>query len=415
MFRPTRVARPLLLVATAFFAASLHAEVAVTIFGPAPFKNSPATPQPTTATFAAPCIAGAHHFLVVTDSRREISSATVELNGARLLTERDFPLAVARRIPFDALPSNVLTVTIKGGKRDAALTVSIEREGSCGTQITIDTPANNALVSDRHLLVSGIASGAHDLAISINGVPAQYDLSAAGTPADPFRWFATLSVAAGPLTLTATASAPGATTATATRTINFAPAAETIVIRTGAASGVVPLTTTVDVSTNVHGAIARWELDLDGDGVYEQSSATMPANTTTTYTTSGARTIRARATAADGRVFTASAVVVAQSFPAADAIVRASWTRFTAALAAGDVSAAVQQIADEKQAKYRPALEALGTGLPAYAAAIADIRPIWIHGNVAHYLIVKPEQGSVYGYHVYFVRDARGNWRVLQF
>ena len=417
--------RPLRLIAVAMIAISVCTVpvfAGTVIFGPRAFAVTNGKPQAVTETFALAtggACATAGYVVNVLNPDRGVASAIVELNGTVLLREKDFPLTGTLSMAVHVLPSNVLKVTIKGGKKGSALTVTVEREldeGACGARIEIDAPAAGATVTTRRVLVTGTAYGSRDLGIAVNGIPAQYDLAAAGTADDPFHWFVSVSPPAGPLTLEARAVTATGTTTTASRSVTFAPDAETIAIRGTPEAGVVPFTVNFDVSSSIDGEVAAWAVDLDGDGAYESNFATLPGALSATYATGGAQTVRVQATTVDGRLFTASSIVIPQTFAEADRVIRAVWTLFTDAMARGDIAAAVAQIAGaERKAKYRPALEVLGTGLPAYAAKVTDIRPIWIHGNAAHYLMVKNENGSAYGYHVYFVRDADGFWRVLQF
>jgi hypothetical protein len=216
--------------------------------------------------------------------------------------------------------------------------------------------------------------------------------------------------------LVAVASTPSGETATATRSVTFAPATETLLLTASPESGAVPLKANFDLATTVNGAIARYEADLDGDGVFEISQTTRPEALTFTYSSSGTHTATARVTTADGRVFASSAIVTAQPFTVVDALLQQTWSQFVDALAAGDVDAAVAQIAGtQAQAKYRKPLTAIRARLPQFAATLANIRPIWITGRAAHYLLVRTENGSPFGYHVYFVRGDDGVWRVIQF
>lgn len=402
---------------------SVPAMAATTVFGPQSYTLATGSPQSVTATFGpgsdSGCGGTPQFFLVVANPDGGVRSATVSVNGTALLRERDFPLRAAREIPFAASTSNTLAIALKGGRPGSALIVSVERRGeetACGPGIAIHSPAAGAAIRSRRIAVSGTATGSGIAGISVNGVAADYDPSAAGTPSDPLRWFATIDAEDGAVTLSAAAVTKSGATAGDQRQVSFAREAGAVFLRPGPASGVAPFTTHFDLSLGIPDAIASYQFDLDGDGVFEQSSAARPDQLPMTYATPGMRTATARVTTADGRVFTGSTAVVALPFASMDATLRAVWAELREALAGGDVAAAVAQLSDdERRAKYRPALEALGTGLPAYADAIADIRPVWIHGNAAHYLMLKPEEGQVFGYHVYFVRGADGRWRVQQF
>jgi hypothetical protein len=292
-------------------------------------------------------------------------------------------------------------------------------EPSCAVAptIAITEPAGGTDVVARRIVVTGTATGPRDLGIVVNGVPAQLDLTAAGTEDEPYPWFASVDAVEGATIITATASTPAGQSATDTRNITFTRIAEPVTLVAAQDSGVPPFTAHFNLLTNLDEAVTTYAFDLDGDGSFESSTASLPDSLGQTYTTPGLRTVRAKLTTASGAVHTASTLIAVQPFPVMDAVLRAAWTRFTGAMAVGNAAAATAQLAGkEAQAKYGPSLAALGARLPAFAASIQTIHAIWIRGNAAHYLLVRDESGSAYGYHVYFVRGASdGVWRVIQF
>jgi hypothetical protein len=354
-------------------------------------------------------------------SARPSPNASISINGAAAFTVagRDYQnTAVFRDV---ALPAGASTMTVGvNGAAGASVEWQVLREladSVCGSiAIGIDSPAESSTVSTRRISVRGTAIGPRDIGITVNGIAAQIDLTRAGTQADPLLWYATVQAAPGNVQLVATASTATGATATAARSVTFTPAAETILLTAAPESGAVPLKTGFDLATTVTGTIVRYEADLDGDGVFEISRTAPPEALTFTYQTPGTRTATARVMTADGRVFTSSTAVVAQPFTVVDALLQQTWSHFVDALAAGDVDAAVAQIAGtHAQSKYRKPLTAIRARLPQFAAALADIRPVWITGRAAHYLLVRPENGTPFGYHVYFVRGDDGVWRVIQF
>jgi hypothetical protein len=348
------------------------------------------------------------------------ANANVALNGTSILTLGPGTASALRTLTTAAGP-NELAFTVSGQK-NSAIEWTLFRdlgEPNCAIRptIAITAPANGTDVVARKIAVTGTATGPRDLGIVVNGVPAQLDLTAAGTEDAPYSWFATVDAVEGATLLTATASTPAGQSATDARTITFTRIAELVTLAAAQDSGVTPFTAHFDLLTNVGEAIATYAFDLDGDGAYEISTATRPDSLQQIYTTAGVRTVRAKLTTASGAVHTTSTLVAVQPFPAMDAVLRAAWARFTAAMAGGNAAAATAQLAGrEARAKYGPSLAALGPRLPAFSASIQTIHAVWIRGNAAHYLLVRDESGSAHGYHVYFVRSASdGVWRVIQF
>jgi sugar lactone lactonase YvrE len=308
--------------------------------------------------------------------------------------------------------SGRITVTTTGGTVTSASEFAIVDDH---LSIQITAPAADSIVQSRSILVTGTAAGPHDMGIVVNGVPAQFDLSAAGTPEAPFQWFATIDPVPGPLTIVATATTPARATVAVQRSVTYMPADETLLLRAAPESGPVPLKVTFDFSQRVAATVTLYEFDLDDDGVFEVSSPTLPEYLATTLSTTGVHTATARVTLSDGRVLTTTAVVLAQSLAALDQVIRMTWSRFLGALSAADVNGAMAQLSSQTTAKYAPVLQAIGGALPTYAAALKQLYPIWIRGNFAHYLLVKKQPDGTYGFHVFFVRDDDGVWHILQF
>ena len=117
----------------------------------------------------------------------------------------------------------------------------------------------------------------------------------------------------------------------------------------------------------------------------------------------------------DGRILTASTSILVQSIATMDALFRESWGRFTAALARGDVSSAVTELAPEQRPKYQAALEAIRPDLGAYVASIVKFGAVEITEKSAHYLLIRVIASSRLGYHVYFLRSNDGVWHLSQF
>jgi hypothetical protein len=253
--------------------------------------------------------------------------------------------------------------------------------------------------------------GARGVGLTVNGAIAEIDLSHGGTPADPFPWFAVVEVPIGSVVLTATATDTGGI---GTTTEPIIATAQPVRIRPYPSGGITPLTVYFDLSLDTDAPITRYEADLDGDGIFEINSPTQP-DLVQTYTTPGVRTVSVRVTDNQGHVSTTATLILASDLAAVDQIIRASWSRFVNALAAGNVEAALGELAgDLVRQKYALRFNLIRPSLPRFAAGIQTIQPMSIRGNVAHYLLTRVEDARLKGYHVYFVRDSAGVWRIAQ-
>ncbi len=389
------------------------------IFGPKTYANTSAKPLSVTGTFnldaGALCNGTATFALVVTNNG--VSSATIVLNDAVLAGENQFSVS---RTSFETavVPrtgANTLAVTIKGGARDASLRVAIVRQvaGGCGgPTIAFTSPADGERVTAATILVTGTATGSKDLAVTVNGVTADFDLTAAGTSAEPFRWVVQVPARPGTVTLRA-AAVSGSGRAEALRTVSLQVDASAIELSSQPRSGTAPLTSYFHVSDDV--SATRYDLDFDGNGSVDWTGATLPDVLPFVYQTPGVYLATVRVQTAAGDIVESTTPVVVQSFAAADSLLRASWSRFTAALAAGDVATAVKELSPAAAAKYRGPLEGIQPALPGYVASLTGFDPVWIAENAAHYLLRRLQDTRTFGYHVYFTRGADGAWKLTQF
>jgi hypothetical protein len=291
-------------------------------------------------------------------------------------------------------------------------------------QVKIDTPVKNSVVAAPSLLVTGtVVSSRRNIGVTVNDVAAFVNLAHAGTKNDPFRWTAVLDAPAGPVKLKArlhrgdqAGQADDGDTGAAVVHVDFAPVTNTLVLEPATASGVTPLDVTFSARFDRPDEVARFEIDYDGDGTWDETAASIPENLVMRYATPGIRLATARVTREDGTVSTATNVIHAQRYQVENALVKEVWSGFRRSLATGNVDAVMPWFAaDSVREKYRRPLETIQATLPAFAEAIASIDAIWIRAGMAHYLGTRLENGRTMGYHVYFARDAKGLWKVLQF
>jgi hypothetical protein len=348
-----------------------------------------------------------------------IKSGSISVNGTTIISpsdlNSDWPL-LRKRVTLQS--NNALTIDLKSAVGDV-FNVSIKRqldENACGPHVFFDSPAEHAEVASSRILVTGTATGTRDVGVTVNGFPAEIDLTPDGSPQHPFRWFADTAGQPGTVVLKAVAMNAAGAKGEAARTVTFSPPANVLTIRAVPSSGPVPFAVSFNVSTSFPEQIVRYDLDLDGDGVYEISSATTPGPVVFTYATAGVHTINVRATDVNGVVTNTSTAVCAQTFSIVNALLQQRWSQFLNAMTSGSVDAVLAQLADSAaRNKYFGPLTLIQPTLSQFAAGITTIQPIFIHANVAHYLLTRTENGQLTGYHVYFARDSNGIWKVVQF
>jgi hypothetical protein len=368
------------------------------------------------ATFAA--TPGGTYSLFLQDAgSKPVQNAIIAINGADVISGGDLAKGLPLRRRLTLQSSNTITARVTGnGVSSLRLEVRKELgESACaaGVAINILTPAADTILNDRQVLLSGTVSGGTDLGVTVNGVVAVVQFDAAGTQADPFHWTATIVPSEGNVTLSAVATNGGGATAEDHRNVAFAPDPHNFTVAAFPSSGPAPLTVTF--TTSPLGGVSQAQIDYDGDGVFEFSGP-LPNQAQHTYSSPGQRVVHWRITRADGTFGSGSAIVTVQSFAAIDAVLTKQWNGFADTLATGDIERALTFLAaDDVRYRYRGPITLIRENLARYAAGIRDIHPVFINDRLANYLLIRNENGSRRAYHIYFVPDANGIWKIAQF
>ena len=390
------------------------------VFGPKTFALAAGKPQVFTETISlemSGCSAAIYTLRISNGAssghgNNLVSSGRVVLDGTELLSDRDFQRQ--QRFWSFTLTSggdHILQIHLKGGKLGAYLTIAVERSqaNTCGPSVAIDSPAAGAVVETNRIVVTGTVARSNDVGVSVNGIAA--DLQLFGPSDAPLRWSALVNGPPGPLELYVVAT-DSAGARELRRTIMYVPLAEDVTFSANVASGVAPLSVSFFVSGT--GRVARYELDLDGDGEFlETNAGGRPF--TNTYAAPGFYMARLRAVLESGAVVTGELPVTVHSFSAMNQLIRSRWDAFAAALAASDIDVALSNITPAARNKYEKALRLIAPTLPRFAAGLRNIYPMAIRYDTAAYLLTRPENGQIRGYHLYFTRDTDGRWKVTQF
>jgi hypothetical protein len=395
------------------------AAMADVIYGPKVFTMSAGKPQSFTGSFSsqtAGCAGSVYTLQIKNGSETDISlvsSARVVFDGVELLTERDF-----RRqhrtwsFTFAERATHTLQVQLKSGRPGSYLTIAADRQApTCGPAATIDYPAAGAVVETNGILVTGTVQSLGDVGVSVNGKAADIQFSSTAPPESPLRWSTRVDAPAGPLQLRVVATDGNGGERELRRTVMYIPRPEDVRFSATVTSGVAPLSVSFGVTGSA--PITKYEVDVFGNGSFGAKSIDKPF--TQTYTTAGVFIVRLRAYLASGAVVAGEIPVTVQTFATMNTILRSRWNAFTTALSASDVEGALRNISPEARGKYEGALRLISPTLAEFATGLATIHPVWIRGDVAHYLLTRTEEGTIRGYHVYFSRDADGRWKVTQF
>jgi hypothetical protein len=277
---------------------------------------------------------------------------------------------------------------------------------SAGVGVTIVEPAGGPVPSGRLLVRGTVAPGDLDVGVTVNGVVAARQGS---------TFAAMVPVTAPSATLTAVATTGSGSVATHQVTVSVSDLGDNVLaLRAHPEMGGVPLTASFSL---LGGSVpARVELDLDGDGQADFVGPSLEGRTFT-YSAPGLFFPRARVVDQQGAVSTASTLVQALAPGAVDALLQVRWTALRDALARADVAAAVALFAGASRDAYRDQLTALaGAGaLVQVAADLGPIAPVQVLDRAAEYELRAVQRGTPYSFHVLFVVDTDGVWRLRGF
>ena len=113
-----------------------------------------------------------------------------------------------------------------------------------------------------------------------------------------------------------------------------------------------------------------------------------------------------------GRTYTQTLALLVTDKVATDAMLKATWSDFAAALARGDKNAALAAMSGPARVKYGPVLDALAPYMPEITLSWSAPITGALGANIAEFMVRRKIDTANQLFFVYFVRDGSGIWRL---
>lgn len=377
-----------------------------TIYGPKKFTRSLGKPIEVSESFSAPSLTANYKLIVFNGEKGQnrASSATIKVNGIKILTESDFNQQVERiERNIKLKVSNTLSVELKSAP-GSFITIFIECLDCL--DITISTPSHGTTVNTSSIMVKGtILAASNDVGVTANGIPAVLSGS---------NWAVYLPLNEGSNTITAKIMDWDRNYVQKSVSINVLPIPESLTFSVYPENGVAPLSVAFSLSPLINPPPTSYQIDFEGDGIID---ATIPKieNLTHIYPREGIYFPAVIATDSRGNTHTANTMVHVLNKTEMDALLKGKWEGMKRALSQGDINKGLNYFTKASREEYGEIFELLVTQLPYLVSAMSEIDLIELTGNTAEYYFKRFQRGEEISYFIYFIKNGDGLWRISSF
>ena len=377
------------------------------------YLRSGGAPVRVSETFAACDPSGSFRLVVLNGpgSLNEIatdplSSGSVSVNGVEVVRENDLSQNVTRveRVLTGVASSNRIDVAIRSGPA-GAIQVIVEAAQACGFRIT--SPAPGTVLRPSNVVVRGTlpSQPGVDVGVSVNGYPAAVE----GT-----QFAARVPVGPGVTNFVAEINTFAGTQARDTVAVSVTPTGEDpMTLRVNRPGGAAPFDAEFRLGWVV--PVSQIALDADNNGTADFQGAALD-RFPFTYTRPGVYVPTARVTDNQGITHNAMTVVHVMDQAAMDARLQTVWKGFKDSLRAGDLIGALRFLHSSTRSQYEAQLTRLS---PAALAGIdqqmTGIQLVELGFGGAEYEMLRPQDGQMRSFAVWFNVDHDGLWRLRRF
>ena len=352
------------------------------------------------------------------EKKTRVSAGEIEINGEEIIKEHDFKKRLARVQRTISLPQgeNRVEIEVKG-KPGAFITVSIECISGC-LEPEITYPLTGAIVNKSKTVVQGSLSnlyGEAGVIIQSSGTGGQA-IGLAQTQASDFAGI--IPVQQGQNTITVQATDACGYKATDTITINTETLEEKIRLTATPSSGILNtagiLPVIFEAEVSLPNLVSNYSWDLNGDGTPEQTGSTL-SKVTANYQYTGLYFPKVTVIDNQGNTYEETTIINVLSREEMDALLKGKWDGMKGGLVSGNIDKAISFFEGGSQDTYRNQFTALQSVLNTIASDMGQINLAKIEDDRAEYGIITTRNGITYSYHLLFVRDKDGLWKIKTF
>ena len=270
-------------------------------------------------------------------------------------------------------------------------------------KVTIDAPAEGATVAGNQVLVTGTILGPANTGVTVNGTVAVQDAG---------KFYATVPLNPGANLLTVTAITQDG--ATVSKTINVTQSGDaSFTVVANQLEGLAPVSVQFAVTPKSGVAIQNIDVDYNGDGAVDISTASTNTPLQYTYATPG--TYRAKFTVTDdtGQATPQEVPIIVRDFQQMDTMLRGIYSGMLTKLKTGNIEGALAAVNGSAYEKYKAVFTALQPSLPTMVDQLGTIQSGTLGNEIAEYVLTRPQpDGSNRAFLIYFLRGEDGVWRI---
>jgi len=331
-----------------------------------------------------------------------VASVTQPDNGSATINKGE-TVAYTPAPGFSGTDSFTYTIT-DGNGGTATATVRITVISPITLKIT--SPSEGETISRPDIMVEGTIYNktGNETGVTVNGILAivyGYEFVANHAPLQE-----------GENTITVTATDTDGNTAIRSTTVYAQTTGDYIKLSSNTESGISPLETVLRIDGSF--SFTKPILNYVGPGKVELPESTSEEYTVT-MTKRGIYYFTAQAKDAQDVIYTDSIAIEVLDKAELDALLRGKWRGMNKALAQNDIDSAVSYFDDFSRGAYRETFIALSSLVSQIAEELSDIEFIWMMKNSAEYDIRTIREGKEYSFHLLFVRDKDGLWKIRSF